>query len=103
MIVIKKGIKMSVSKEELLHIADLADLKIDENEIEIYNKNLEEILDYAKVINDISLDDLNETIGANENYNVFRKDEVKEFDNVEGLLSNNENIERNMYKIPNVL
>ena len=36
---------MKVSKEEILHIAELADLKISDDEIENYTKNLEEILD----------------------------------------------------------
>ena len=94
---------MSVSKEELLHIVDLADLKINDDEIEKYNKNLEEILNYANILNKINIEDLNETIGANENCNVFRKDEIKEFDNVEGLLKNSDNIENNMYKIPKVI
>ena len=47
----KKGvIYMSVSKEELLHIAKLANLKLNDNEIDNYLKNLEDILDYAEVI-----------------------------------------------------
>ena len=94
---------MSVSKEELLHIAKLADLKFDDNEIEEYNKNLENILNYAKVINDIDINDLNETIGANESSNVFRKDEVKQFENVKGILDNSNDLEKNMIKIPNVI
>lgn len=94
---------MSVSKEELLHIAELADLKINDNKIEEYNKNLDNILDYAKVINEINIDDLDETIASNEECNVFRKDEVNKFENTNGLLSNSKDIEKNMFKIPSVL
>ena len=94
---------MSVSKEELLHIAKLADLKIDEKEIDKYIKNLDDILDYVKILEKAPIGDFNETIGANDNFNVFRKDEVKKFDNREGLLENAPDIERDMYKIPKVL
>ena len=40
-----------VSKEELLHIAKLADLKLKEEETEKYLENLQEILNFADVIN----------------------------------------------------
>ena len=36
---------MKVSKEELLHIANLANLYLEENEIPNYLNNLQEILD----------------------------------------------------------
>ena len=94
---------MSVSKEELLHIAKLADLKVDEKEIDKYIKNLDDILDYVKVLEKAPIGDLDETIGANDNYNVFRKDEVKTFENIEGILENAPELEKNMYKIPKVL
>ena len=94
---------MKVSKEELLHIADLADLNIKDEEVDNYLENLQNILNFADVINNAKTEGLEETIGANENCNVFRKDEVKEFDNKEGLMQNAPEEERNMYKIPKVL
>ena len=94
---------MNVSKEELLHIADLSDLIIEENEVDEYLKNLQEILEFANAINSVQTDDLDITIGANEVKNVFRKDEVKEFDNTQGLLQNAPSLEKNMFKIPKVV
>lgn len=94
---------MKVSKEELLHIADLADLNIKDEEVDNYLENLQNILNFADVINKAKTEGLEETIGANENCNVFRKDEVKEFENKEGLMQNAPEKERNMYKIPKVL
>ena len=41
---------MQVSKEELLHIANLACLEIEENELDNYLKNLEEILNFANSV-----------------------------------------------------
>ena len=35
---------MEISKEEILHIADLAQLTLEENEVEKYKADLEEIL-----------------------------------------------------------
>ena len=94
---------MKVSKEELLHIADLADLNLDDSEIDNYLDNLQDILDFADIVCNAPVEDLDITIGANEAKNVFRKDEIKAFDNIEGLLQNAPSLEQNMFKIPKVV
>lgn len=94
---------MQVSKEEILHIANLAKLELKENEVEQYLKNLDDILDFAEVINKAQADELDITIGANEAKNVFRKDEVKVFEDREALLSNAPEKESNMFKVPKIL
>ena len=94
---------MAVSKEEILHIAKLADLKIEEKEIEEYAKNLEDILDFMRVLDSVNTDNVEESIGTLNNVNVFRKDEVKEFEDKEALLQNAPEQESNMFKIPKVI
>ena len=94
---------MKISKEELLHIAKLSDLEIKENEVEEYLKNLEDILNYTETIDKIDVSKLDETIGATEEFNVFRKDEVKQFDNIDKMMENAPEVDRNMFKIPKVL
>ena len=92
-----------VSKEELLHIANLADLNIADDEVDKYLKNLEDILNYVEVIQKAPIDDLSETFMANESANVFRKDEVIDFENKEGIMNNAPELENNMFKIPKVI
>ena len=94
---------MQVSKVEILHIANLADLQIDENEVDTYLKNLEEILNFANIVNKAPVEDLDITIGANEAKNIFRKDEIKIFEDNEALLKNAPEKENNMFKIPKVI
>ncbi len=94
---------MQISKEELLHIAKLSDLKIKDEEIDNYRLNLEDILNFADIVKNANVEELNETIGANDNSNVFRKDEIREFEDMEALLSNAPEKERNMFKIPKVI
>ena len=94
---------MQVSKEEILHIANLANLQLEENEIDSYLNNLQEILNFANIVNNAPVDDLDVTIGANETKNKFRKDEVKRFEDIEALLQNAEEKEQNMFKIPKVI
>lgn len=94
---------MKISKQEILHIANLSHLNIVEEEIEKYALNLEEILNFANIVNNVPVEGLDITIGANEKKNVFRKDEVKVFEDNEALLQNAPSKEQNMFKIPKVL
>lgn len=94
---------MEISKEEILHIAKLASLKIKDEEIEEYRKNLQDILNFAKTIDKVNTDNLEETNGATANVNFFREDEVKEFEDKESLMQNAPDKENNMFKIPKVL
>ena len=94
---------MKVSKEEILHIADLAHLNLEEDKIEQYILNLQDILNFADIVNKQNVEGLNVTIGMNENSNVFRKDEEKDFENKEGLMENAPEQAQNMFKIPKVL
>ena len=91
-----------VSREELLHIAKLANLNIKE-ELDGYLSNLQDILNFANVVNNADTEGLGETIGENDKFNVFRKDEVKVFEDNEALLMNAKEKERNMFKIPKVI
>lgn len=94
---------MQVSEQEILHIAKLADLNIKEEELDKYILNLQDILNFANIVNKAPVEELDETIGANDNYNAFRKDEVVVFEDNESLLQNAPEQERNMFKIPKVL
>lgn len=94
---------MEISKEEILHIANLADLNIADEEIGKYAENLQEILNFANIVNNVPVEGLDITIGANEKKNIFRKDEIKVFEDNEALLQNASSKELNMFKIPKVL
>ena len=74
---------MQVGKEEILHIAKLAALNIREDEIEEYRKNLQDILNFANIVNSVDTDNVSETIGSTNNVNMFREDEIKEFEDKE--------------------
>ena len=94
---------MQVDKKEILHIANLASLNIKEEEIEEYRKNLQDILEFANTVNKAPIEGVDVSVGAVENYNVFRKDEIKVFKDNEALLSNAPEKEENMFRIPKVI
>lgn len=94
---------MEISKEEILHVANLADLMIEENEIEKYKTNLQDILNFANIVNNAPVEELEVTVSANEAQNRFRKDEIVVFEDQEALLQNAPSKEQNMFKIPKVI
>ena len=94
---------MQIEDKDVLHIAKLARLKLADNELESYKKNLQEILDFADTINHVNTDDIGETIGINENYNVFRKDEIVQNSDKDELLANAPSQDEGMFRIPKVI
>ena len=94
---------MKVSKEEILHIANLAQLTLEEDEIEKYMLHLQDILNFANIVNNAPVDGLDITIGANEAKNIFRKDEIKRFEDVDSLLENAPTQDQHMFKLPKLL
>lgn len=94
---------MQINREEIMHIANLASLNLAEQEIEKYTNDMQEILDFANTINNVNTEGIEETIGVNQSYNVFRKDEIKNFENRELLLQNAKQPEDGMFKIPKVI
>ena len=48
---------MQVSREQLLHIADLSELILDDNEVDNYLANLQDILNYAEIVNNVNVDE----------------------------------------------
>ena len=94
---------MEISKEEIIHIAKLANLKLNEEEIPEYIKNLQDILNFANIVNEAQTDGLDTSIGTINNFNVFRKDEIKGFEDKKALLENAPEQSDNMFRVPKVI
>ena len=92
-----------ISRDEIIHIAKLAMLNLNEQEIDNYTKDMQEILGYAEMINNLDTSNIDETIAATEQKNVFRKDEVIQPQAREELLKNAPSQDEGMFRIPKVL
>jgi aspartyl-tRNA(Asn)/glutamyl-tRNA(Gln) amidotransferase subunit C len=95
--------KMAISKEEIIHIAKLASLNLSDEEIDRYTNDMQEILEFANTVNEVSTENISETIGINGIYNVFRKDEIKQSISKEELLKNAPSQDEGMFRIPKVI
>ena len=67
---------LTMTREEILHLASLARIRLTDEEIEGLKTDLTQILDYVGVVSDITGEnvDLEPKTGAL--YNVLRKDEI---------------------------
>ena len=92
-----------ITREEIIHIAKLAMLNLSEEEIEHYTKDMPDILGSAEMINNLETSEIDETICATEQKNVFRKDEIVEFKSREDLLQNAPSQDEGMFRIPKVI
>ena len=93
---------MEVSKEEILHIAKLANLNLTDAEIDKYTNDMEDILNFANTVNNVDTNGVDETIGT-DSYNVFRKDEIVQSFDRETLLQNAPSQDEGMFRIPKVI
>lgn len=94
---------MNISREEIIHISKLASINLSDEEIDKYTSDMEEIIGFANTINGVNTENIDESIAASEQYNVFRKDEVKEFEDQELLMKNAPSMEDGMFHLPSVI
>ena len=93
---------MKISREEIIHIAKLANLNLTDAEIDKYTNDMEDILNFANTVNNVDTNGVDETIGT-DSYNVFRKDEIVESIDRETLLQNAPSQDEGMFRIPKVI
>jgi aspartyl-tRNA(Asn)/glutamyl-tRNA(Gln) amidotransferase subunit C len=65
---------MPVSKDEVKYISKLAKLNFQENELEDFTKQFNEILSYMDTLNEINTDDIEPLSHPLDQENVFRED-----------------------------
>lgn len=74
----KTSKKTDLSKEEIIHVANLAKLPLKENEIEKFKMQLSSVIDYMSKIQKLNTEKVPETAQVTGLENVFREDEIDE-------------------------
>jgi aspartyl-tRNA(Asn)/glutamyl-tRNA(Gln) amidotransferase subunit C len=94
---------MSISKEEIKHIADLSRINIEDSQLDKYAETLSNIVDMANEISKLDTENVKPTTHILENVNVFRKDEVKPSYSREKILENAPTKESGCISLPKVV
>jgi len=88
-----------LNKDQVKHIARLANLKLTGAEINKFRKQLSEVLEYVKQLNKLDTKKVKSTSQVTGLENVFREDEPKPSLSQKEVLSGAKNIEKGMFKI----
>jgi aspartyl-tRNA(Asn)/glutamyl-tRNA(Gln) amidotransferase subunit C len=93
---------MSLTKEEVEHIAKLARLELTDEQKELYRSQLSNILDYIAKLNELDTKDVPPTFGGGLDQMPLRVDEVHPSLSTDALLKNAPQSEDDQFKIPPV-
>jgi aspartyl-tRNA(Asn)/glutamyl-tRNA(Gln) amidotransferase subunit C len=94
---------MSVTIKDVEKIATLAKLKFDGEELERLKGDMNQILGYIDVLNELDLTDIEPLENINEIENVLRKDEPTDCISTEEALKNAPARTGKYFKVPKVL
>ena len=94
---------MKLSLEEVEHIAELAHLRLSEDEKARYREQLSEILDYAARLQAVDTSGISPTSSVLTARSVLRKDEPRPGLSLEEVLRNAPETEKGQFRVPPVL
>ena len=94
---------MSLTKQEVEHIAALARLELTEEEVERYRQQLSAILDYAARLQALDTSHIPPTSSVLPARSVLRPDEVRPSLALDELLRNAPQSENDQFRVPPVL
>ena len=94
---------MSVTKNDVKKIAELARLEFSETEIENYTTEMNKILGYVEKLSELDTKDVEPLSHPIENSNIFREDSIKVSTDRVKALSNAPDKTSEHFKVPKVI
>lgn len=95
---------MKVTKENTKRIAQLAHLKLSEEEVDMYTKDLQYMTKYAEQLSELNTADVKPTAYVmGHTKNVLRKDEAKQWLTQEEVLKNAPDQQDGHFKVPSIM
>jgi len=92
---------MKLTKEQIKHTANLARLELTKQEIEKYAEQMSDILNYIDQLKKVATSNIQAFTTASSLTNVFREDEIKEWnqEEIDLALQQAHVLEDNQYKV----
>ncbi|SDX97200.1 aspartyl-tRNA(Asn)/glutamyl-tRNA(Gln) amidotransferase subunit C [Evansella caseinilytica] len=94
---------MRITKNQVKHVANLARLEFSEKEMEVFAKQLDDIIGYAEQLNELDTTNVKPTSHVLDISNVLRADEVRQSLSNEAALKNAPDQADGQVKVPSVL
>jgi len=94
---------MKITRSEVEHVALLARLQFDDEELELFVNQLNAILEYFDKLQDLDTSDCDPTSHVVAIHNAFREDGEEGFSEKELLLKNAPSEEKGCFKVPKII
>ncbi len=94
---------MKIERDDVLHIAKLSKLQLNEEEISMYSDQLSDILTYIEKLDELDTDGVEPTMNIVGKTNAFREDVILESLPVDVALKNAPEVEDNHFAVPRVI
>ncbi|MFN8575760.1 MAG: Asp-tRNA(Asn)/Glu-tRNA(Gln) amidotransferase subunit GatC [Candidatus Sericytochromatia bacterium] len=91
-----------ISKEEVLKIAKLSKLSLNNDEVEKFSHQIGDILNYVEQLNELDTTGIEPTARVIPSHNVFREDIVEKVLDIDKAFLNAPQSENNMFKVPKI-
>lgn len=91
-----------ISKDDVRHVAKLAELEFNEKDVEKITSQLDRILDHVAKISKVDTEGVPPTSHVLDIKNVFREDEAKQSVTQEAALKNAPDEENQGFKVPKI-
>ena len=94
---------MALSREEVLHVAELARLSLGPEEVELFTRQLNDILAYVEKLQELDTSGVAPLAHVIPVFNAFREDEVRAGLTLEEALENAPAREEDNFLVPRVI
>jgi len=95
---------MSITREDVLHLAELSNISLSEEQIEPLIRDLGNIVNYFSQLDELNTENVEPTYQCFDMQNVWREDVIEDFEaKREDLLALTVESEDNQIKVPKVL
>lgn len=94
---------MTISEEEVRHIASLAKLKLSDEEVKKFSVELGQIAEFVETLKEVDVSEVSPTAFIVDKTNVFREDELKPSFDRELMLKNAPSKDAGCISVPKVV
>mgnify|MGYP001607145696 CR=1 FL=1 len=92
-----------LTEEQIKHVAKLAKLEISDVEVEKFQRQLSEVLEYFNILNEVDTRGIEPTSQVTGLENVFRRDQAQLGQTQEEALSGTSSKDKGMFKVEKII
>lgn len=94
---------MVITQDTVKHLAWLARIKLDQEEMEYFAKQLDRVLEYIDKLKKIDISKIEPTSHVLSLKNIFREDKIGKSSSSNEVLTNAPSVDNNFFKVPRII